>query len=340
MKKLRWSSRDCIQPRAMVGAWPACRKAWRGVSASRCERGLTAKQARATFDQGPSTTATIQTHTRMSRSTPARYALQLALGAGLAWCGNAAAENVADRYWMQVDAFFPRAESSAQADLLVGDVPGTEIDFERDLGLPRDSSLPYLRLGARAGEAWRFEFEYYALRRSGRRSIDKEIRWDDSVYPVSAVLDSRFDSDVYRATVGYSFLLQPNAEFGASLGVHATRFNIELAGAVSGSIVEAVHVEQQEEMFPLPTLGVYGIFALAPDWLLRGRADYLTLSIDDYSGSLINASASLNWRFSPRFGIGLGYRYVHYDIRVERQLWRGSVNYRFFGPTLYLEAAF
>lgn len=79
---------------------------------------------------------------------------------------------------------------------------------------------------------------------------------------------------------------------------------------------------------------------LSPQWILRGRLDYLSLEYDQYDGALVNVMAAVDWRFARNFAIGLGYRYVYYDVKASKSSFDGEVKYKFRAPTLYLEAAF
>jgi len=91
---------------------------------------------------------------------------------------------------------------------------------------------------------------------------------------------------------------------------------------------------------PLPTLGLFGNYMLSDQWVLRGRVDFLSLSSGEYDGSLVNWLAAVDWRFAKNWGTGLGYRYVDYKLESTKEHFHGEVNYRFKGPTLYLQANF
>ena len=91
---------------------------------------------------------------------------------------------------------------------------------------------------------------------------------------------------------------------------------------------------------PLPTLGLYGTFAVMPQLLLRGRVDFLSLKYEDYDGRLVNWMGAVDWRFTRNFGAGLGYRYVDYRLDATKPDFRGQVKYRFKGPTIFVNAAF
>jgi hypothetical protein len=90
----------------------------------------------------------------------------------------------------------------------------------------------------------------------------------------------------------------------------------------------------------MPTVGLYGTFEVMPRVTINARADYLSLGIDEYDGSVLNAQAAVSYRFTDNFGIGVGYRYVDYDLDVEKPNYVASFDYKFWGPSIFIEAGF
>lgn len=244
------------------------------------------------------------------------------------------------KVWVRLGVFHPDIDTTARIDTASGTAIGSELSFE-ELGLPRRKTLPTLLVGARLGSAWRAEFEYFRLARSGSSTLNAQITVDDTVYPASARVDARFVSNVYRLSGGYSFLKTPQAELGAVAGLHVTSFDIGLTG--TGSVAgqpASTTTEQQRKTVPLPTLGVYGAWAFAPSWQTTGRLDYFSLKHGGYDGRLINAQANVLYRFSGSLALGLGWRIDDYKVAADRSSFQGRVEYRFAGPQALLEAAF
>jgi hypothetical protein len=251
------------------------------------------------------------------------------------------AQHAGDRGWLHVAGYRPTIRSQARADDLATERPGTVVNFEEELGLADRKTLPWVQAGARLGERWRAEIEYFSLRRDGSRSVERDIEWDGVVYPASATLASQFYSDVLRVGFGYSFVRSPNAELGAVLGLHATRFRVSLDGkAAVGDFTGSGQSQAEEALVPLPTIGLFGRWDLGPAWSVSGRVDVFSLSTGDYSGRLVNAMVDVDWRATERFAVSVGYRYVDYSLDVERSTWRGGIDYRFNGPFLGLKAGF
>lgn len=277
--------------------------------------------------------------------TRRRRMLRAALGAAacstLALASPARAQTLDNNYWLSVMAFYPRVDTNVRVD---ADGPNqalsTDVDFEQDLNLDKDEILPSVTAGARFGKVI-VGADFYKLKRTGDISLAREITFDDVTYPVSAQLESGFDSDIYRLTVGYALVQTPTLEIGAALGAHVTKFEFSVSGAGSagGPGVQA-ETRRRDVLAPLPTLGLFGTWKAAPRLELNARVDYLSLKIDDYDGRLVNAQLGANYAIFPNVAIGAVYRYVDYRIGIEKTRWDGRIRYRLKGPALVLQASF
>lgn len=274
-----------------------------------------------------------------------RRPIVIAIGLLLAACGAQAADAtdyLNQKLWVQLGAFRPSIDSRIQVDRSTSGAAGTNLHLEDELGLPEHKTLGTLLVGARFGDRWRAEFEYFSLKRSADKTVlATEIVVDDTTFPVSAAIDSEFDSKVARASVGYSFYKTDEAEAGAVAGLHVTRFKFvaEGLGQVDGSTV-AVRREEAAHTVPLPTIGAYGTWSFAPSWLASGRADAFAINYKGHKGRLLNLQANLQYRFTGNFALGAGWRYDQYKLTETRRDPRGEVRYTFQGPQVFIDAGF
>ncbi len=273
-----------------------------------------------------------------------RFPLRVALTAGVLWgsalAGSAHAQAPNDRYWFEAQAYWPDVDTRVSVAGPNG-VVGTTIDLESDLDLTDRKTLPAFMAGARIGERWSLIGEYYGLDRGGSATTSREINFDDVTYSAGATLSSSFDTKVYRAAVGYAFLKSDKGELGASLGLHVTQFKLTLSGQghVGNAAVQS-ELRKRDALAPLPTLGLYGAYQIAPRVLIGGRVDYLSLKVGDYDGRLVNTEARLSYRVLDNVAIGAAYRYVDYNLNIDKERWQGELAYKFKGPALFLQAVF
>ena len=266
------------------------------------------------------------------------------LAAALMGCGalasQAHAQALGDRYWFEAQAYWPQVDTKISVNGAGGRI-GNEIDLEGDLDLADRKALPAFSAGARIGQRWSIIGEYYGLDRSGSTSIGRDITFDDVTYSSGVTIDSGFDTKVYRVAVGYAFLQRDNFELGASLGLHVTQFKVTLQGQGHiGNATAQNEVRKRDALAPLPTLGLYGAYAFSPKLTATARVDYLSLKVGDYDGRLTNTEARLSYRVLENVGVGAGYRYVDYHLKIDKERWNGDMAYKFKGPILFVQAAF
>ena len=246
-----------------------------------------------------------------------------------------------DDFWLQVSGYWADVDTDVRVSSVDNPTGGSEIDLEEDLGFDGSEFLPAVFAGARLGSGFSIGAEYYALNRNSTFQLERDITIEDVTYPVSGTVDSSFDTDIYRLTIGWAFARGENYEFGGAIGLHATNIDvaIEGQGSVDGAPV-AVQQRRQDFLAPLPTIGLFGSYEAMPGLTIGARVDFLSLSIDDYDGRLINAQVSAAYRFTRNFGVGILYRYVDYRVDVEKEVYTGRFSYEFAGPALFVEVGF
>jgi opacity protein-like surface antigen len=252
----------------------------------------------------------------------------------------AAAQRFDDTISLRVEAYFAGINSSLRADGSQGNI-GTEVDFEDDLDLAANQALPAIELGWRINDDWVLQGQYYSLGRRTNATLDREIIVGDTVYPVNGMVTAGFDSDVYRFTIGNLLIQREKLEIGVGIGLHGTDFTVFVEG--EGSVTGQANRFRQEgrSIFaPLPTIGAFGQWEPAERLTLSGRFDWLSLTVDDYNGRLINAEAAVAYRLIKNLDAGVAYRYVDYRLRVNQDNWTGRVRYQFSGPSVFLRVGF
>jgi len=263
--------------------------------------------------------------------------LLAAATAGLA--APAAAQSIQDKAWIEVSAYFPSINTDATVTR--PGFPGTDIDLESDLGLDKHETLPAVYAGWRFTDRFTLIGEYYALDRNGSRVLSRDINFGDATFPASFEVKSELHSDIYRVALGYSFIKNEQSELGASLGLHATDFKIDLSGQarVGGATGLQNNRQSTDFLAPMPTVGVFGTFEPMPKVIMTGRADYMSLKIGDYDGSIFNGQAAIGYRVYGNVDVGVSYRYVKYKLDVDKRL-QTHLDYRFSGPSVFLRIGF
>ena len=254
--------------------------------------------------------------------------------------GTAHGQSVDDVAWIELGSFL--ADVDSQGEFRLPDqLDGVSFDFEEDLGLVDRQDLFSVNAGVRAFDRVVIAADYYRLDRDSSLILGRNIQFEDVVFPVSAEVDSGFTSDIYRLTIGYSLIRNERFEFGPALGLHATDFDIFVSGEarLAGNQV-AQTVRSRDFLAPLPTVGLYGTWQATPWITANARVDYMSLAIDDYDGGVTNVQAGVSYAFTENFDLGVQYRYVDYDLTIDKDDWAGDLTYTFKGPVIVLRASF
>ena len=90
----------------------------------------------------------------------------------------------------------------------------------------------------------------------------------------------------------------------------------------------------------VPNLGLYGDYALNERWLLQGRVDWFSASIDDYSGHLWRIGGSVIYQPFKHVNFGAGYDYIDIDVNIDKSDWNGKIDSDYYGPTLFIGLTF
>jgi hypothetical protein len=278
-----------------------------------------------------------------------RIALALPVAA-LLCAGAAQAQNYAqvkgmdERFRLDLGGFFQNFETTLRLDsAALG--RGTEINFEDDLG--QDSNKTSFRASGywRFGRHGRLDFGVITWNRSATHTIAKDIEFGDHVYHAGATVDSDLRAtqvDVYYA---YSFVNTGEAELGAKLGFSALFNSVEFnasgfitgpGGTVSGSRAS----DSRSVVAPVPAIGLYGRFTLLPGLMISAQGRGLpTVTVSGYSGSFVDAGATIDWYPWKNFGFGGGYSYT--KITFERdQDPTIHFEYKYSGPIVYVSLVF
>src|SRR4029079_6452062 len=125
------------------------------------------------------------------------------------------AQAIDDKFWISGAGFFANVDTEVSSSTTVNPGGGTTIDLEDDLGLDKNSLLPAVYAGAKLGSGFVVTGEYYSLGRDSTHTIARNITIDNVTYPVNASVTAGFDTDIYRFTVGYSFVRNDTVEVGA-----------------------------------------------------------------------------------------------------------------------------
>jgi hypothetical protein len=245
------------------------------------------------------------------------------------------------RFYAAAGAAYLDADGSLSLNAPNGDSI-TVVDFER-AGLQESDSTYWLSLNWRsANSKWGVWFSSWQYDVIGSKI------WTDSVdipgvgaIPVGAEVSSEFDADWYILEATYSFFRTDRVDAGIGFGFHAVDLDTTIKVNVQVGDQEVnIISERLDVLAPLPNFLAYVHWKISPHMNLVSRLGYFSLNYDKYSGAMVNAHAILNYEFSPRWAIGVGYQFVDLDLVVEKSDFDHDYDMSFSGPMAFIRIHF
>lgn len=261
----------------------------------------------------------------------ARFPIVLVL---LAASPAAAAIEPLDNFSARVGGYISTFDTQLRADGQT--TTGTEFDLDRDLDLDPDSTIALIGLTWRPFERHEFSFSYRQDDKDATRRLQRDIIFDDTVYPASATVRSQFAVDTYEASYVWWAASHENWALGPRLGVVwysvDLRLDLELdvnGNPASGSVGNDVSVD-----LPEPTIGGSWRWTPAEQWRVSADAGYFSADINSVDADVFFGRAGLEWYPWENVGFWLDYTVSDVDADVDKDRYNGDFVFRDSGVRL------
>ena len=215
-----------------------------------------------------------------------------------------------------------------------GDPMGTPVDLETDLGL--DTSDTVFRLDGyyRFNDKHRIDISAFDLSRTSAKTIEKDIDWNGTIYPIDTTVKGEFDLNIYKLAYTWAFMRRDKGYLGATAGLYiadiGTRLSAPNIAERSGGSVTA----------PLPVVGLRGEYQISDKWSFRASGEFFALEYEDFDGSLIDLYAGIDYQLFEHAAIGVGLNSVTIDLGIESTDLNGELDWRYDGGLLFLKIDF
>jgi hypothetical protein len=221
--------------------------------------------------------------------------------------------------------------------------PGTPFDWENTFG---GGDVTRFRIDGH----WRFgdsdrhkmRFMWFSTSREKSKTLDRDIEFQDQVFPASATVTATSSFDIYELAYEYALWHRDTWEVNASIGLHVADLSLGLKakastsnGTLSGDVSREAKVAA-----PLPVVGVRGLWQLPHNFYIDASAQYFSLSIDEFDGRISDYKLAVNWQPKTWLGIGVGYNQFDVDVDVNKDRFNGNLNWSYKGPMIYYSAVF
>lgn len=247
-----------------------------------------------------------------------------------------------DSFYAALGTFILNSDTEVRFDGESG--RGDVVDWERTFG---DDDMTRFRFDGywRFGDSQRHKIRalWFNASRDDSRTFERDIEWNDVVYPANLRVDSELAFDIYELAYEYAFLRKDTYEVTGTFGVHYTELSMSLAaeGAIVGGEPVSGKVKKEGSFgAPLPVIGVRGLWDISHDFWIDASAQYFSANIDEYDGSIQDYRVAVVWQPIKWAGVGLGYNQFKVDLDVDKDSFNGNVTWTYSGPMIFYSASF
>jgi hypothetical protein len=243
------------------------------------------------------------------------------------------ASPITDRFAIRGLFYASDINMMARYDNTAG-VPGTLVDAEDVLGLPRQLRKPSLDLMFRMGRRHRIHADFYKMTRRGDEVITQEIRFGEDVYEPGDRVVSTMELRKLGLAWTWSPLRTERFELGVGLALHLMQVEGDL------QVPARFERERLDAAGPFPSLAFDGTWRVTRRFSLNVAGNWLGGTIDEVKGRYQHMHADLQFRVRPNFAVGAGYTQTQLRVDSATTEFAGFLNLKYKGPEAFLRVSF
>jgi len=240
---------------------------------------------------------------------------------------------ISDHLALEALFFWGRVSTFGQFNSGAG-IMGTPLSAEQELGLTNQAYQPRFELMFRLRPRHRLRVNFFDLRRSGSSVLDTTILFGDQTFQAGRPLQSSINWRQMDITYTYSFLRGERYELGAGLGLHL--LEAEAMAQQPGTPLRTDY----NQAGPFGTVALDGSYLVAKHWSFNARANYMHLTVHNFTGELEDYHADVQYRWRRNFAVGVGYDYSQAQVDIRNRDPSGIVRLRINGPQLFLRVSY
>jgi hypothetical protein len=197
------------------------------------------------------------------------------------------------------DFWFPSADLSVSSEQL--GIPGSKIDFKKDLGLT-DQHFPSLQLQLRPARSHKLRFEYLPATYTQSATLRQDIVFNGIRYRLGLPVNSTLDWKTYQFGYEYDFVVKNRGFAGLLLQAKYTDVQVQLSSPIATEFARA--------RGPIPAIGGVGRFYVVPNISITGELSLFRIpdSIDSrYNAHYVDLDIYGTLNFTNNIGVKGGY---------------------------------
>jgi hypothetical protein len=221
-----------------------------------------------------------------------------------------------EQYHVEASAGFwmPSTEMSISSEAF--GIPGTEIDFKKDLGMT-DQTFKELHVVLRPGRKHKFRFQYIPITFDQETVLNRDVIFQGIRYRVGIPVNSQLHWKAYRFGYEYDFVSRNRGFAGFILDAKYTNVTAALQSPIDRESIQA--------RAPIPTIGGIGRYYVVPNISITGEltaANIPDAISKQYDAHYVDLDIYGTVNFTNNVGVMGGYRTFNlgYNIRDDDKI--------------------
>jgi len=209
-----------------------------------------------------------------------------------------------DEFSMRVGGFVTHLDTTIRADDPSGR-RGTEVDFERELGLDDRDVIEFIGMAWRPWRRHEFGLNYFHETLSGGRRLERELVFRGELFEVNAAVYSALTLESFEFHYTYWAYMSERLALGLRLGHLDYRIatRIEVLASDSDDPLQPRLRVTTSNTIPAPSIGIDLNVALAEKWRFNASVGWLEADLDRVSPLITTARAGLEYLAWERVGV-------------------------------------
>lgn len=197
---------------------------------------------------------------------------------------------------------------------------GTDVEFGNTLGVGRSGFEPMFAIRWKPGRRHELEVGYLFVNRTGEKTLQDSVRFEDTVFSAGLKLNSKFSADYAFLSYRFAIMAKENTQLGLNLALGYINFqtDINAKAGVGGpnDTLTADYGVSKSFPGPIATLGVFGRFRFSEKWYLETNGAYLTGSSSGVTVKEFVLGAAARYFLSRKIGLEAGYGITGVDVHI------------------------
>lgn len=240
---------------------------------------------------------------------------------------------ITDRFSIRGTFYNPNVETLIRVDDQ-GGLAGTEVLAEDDLGLDDNLTQGRMELLIRMRERNRLRVDYFKTDRDSNQPLARQIDFGDETFNPGEIVQSELNWRMLGFTYSRSVLLRERFEIGVGLGIYL------LEASASAAVQSRFAREDVDGVGAFPTPTIDATWRISSRWSVTARGQYFSAEVDDFTGSLGDFHADVQYRWRRNFTVGLGYSVIQANLEVSDADFPGLFDLDVAGPELFFRVSF